>query len=163
MSYEPRWMEIVESSSSRMRTACETVRITKRLEIDAGHRLLKHEGKCAHLHGHRYAFEFTCEAPQLDKVGRVVDFSKVKELVGQWLDKNWDHGFIVEKGDPLIRWLRAHKQKHYIVKFPPTAENLARLALWVSNTLLVDDGVRVVKVRCYETPTGWADATFCLE
>ena len=38
-----------------------------------------HESKCAHLHGHNYKFEFHCTAGSLDNVGRVIDFSDIKE------------------------------------------------------------------------------------
>lgn len=133
------------------------MQITKRLEIDAGHRLLKHEGKCRHLHGHRYAFEITVEAPQLDEVGRVIDFSVIKRRVGAWLDKNLDHAFIAQEGDPVIAFLKKHKMRHFILPWPPTAENLARRVRFEAEYLLRRE-VAVVKVVCYETPTSWAEA-----
>ena len=36
-----------------------SVRITRRLEFDAGHRIPNHASQCRHLHGHRYAIEVT--------------------------------------------------------------------------------------------------------
>lgn len=131
--------------------------MTKRLEIDAGHRLLKHEGKCRNVHGHRYAFEVTCAADVLDSCGRIIDFGEVKERVGGWLADNLDHGFIAQEGDPIIDWLKEQRQKLYILENPPTAENLARLVLIVARALLAPMGIEVVNVRCYETPTGWSD------
>ena len=35
------------------------MRITRRLEFDAGHRIPDHASQCRHLHGHRYALEIT--------------------------------------------------------------------------------------------------------
>ena len=35
------------------------MRITRRLEFDAGHRIPDHASQCRHLHGHRYAIEVT--------------------------------------------------------------------------------------------------------
>ena len=35
------------------------MRITRRLEFDAGHRIPNHDSRCRHLHGHRYAIEVT--------------------------------------------------------------------------------------------------------
>jgi 6-pyruvoyltetrahydropterin/6-carboxytetrahydropterin synthase len=131
--------------------------ITRRLEIDMGHRLLAHEGKCANYHGHRYVFDITCAAEELDGVGRVVDFSVVKELVGGWLDANWDHGMILQSGDPLIQMLTDVGSRLYVVRCSPTAENLARLLCEQAATLLKPSGVRVVGVRCWETPNCWAD------
>lgn len=155
-------------------------RITRRLEIDAGHRLLGHEGKCRNYHGHRYVFDVTVEAPTLDTVGRVVDFSVVKEKVGGWLDRYWDHGMILQVGDPLIDALHAlappaalittdatnraddaalviacSDPKFYVLPDPPTAENLAAVLYEQASFLLRTDtggNLRVVKVVCHETP-----------
>lgn len=152
-----------------MRTA------TRRLEIDAGHRLLNHEGKCANYHGHRYVFDVTC-AGDLDEVGRVVDFSVIKEKVGGWLDRHWDHGMVLQAGDPLVPLLRgetlvdalvtaAHlpqvpvgiKGRVFVMDEPPTAENLARRLWFEAHRLLNGSGVRVTHVRCWETPNCWSD------
>ena len=133
------------------------MRITKRIEIDAGHRLLKHEGKCRNAHGHRYAFEITVEAPALDGCGRVVDFGVIKARAGGWLDDTYDHGFIVQEGDPLLAPLLASGGKVVVVDAPPSIENFVR---WVFNGAAIaldGTGVTVVHVRGYETPTSWAD------
>ena len=131
--------------------------ITRKLEIDAGHRLLNHEGKCANYHGHRYVFEIGCSAPHLDGVGRVLDFSIVKERVGAWLDAHWDHGMILQEGDPLVATLSAMRPapKFCTVSYPPTAENLVKHLARVAQDLLPE--VLVESVRCYETPNCWAD------
>lgn len=88
-------------------------------EICAGHRVVGHESKCRHLHGHNYKFHFKV-APQgrtdvkvvrstgireqggLDTVGRVIDFSVVKSTLCQWLEQNWDHKFLHWDQDTLI-------------------------------------------------------------
>src|SRR5260370_22712579 len=102
------------------------VSITRAFEIDAGHRLLKHESKCKNVHGHRYRIEVTVTARELDVVGRVLDFSEVKRRIGGWLNENWDHAFIAQHGDPIIDWLRDNGMRYYAFGEPPTAENLAR-------------------------------------
>lgn len=76
--------------------------VTRDLEFDAGHRVLGHESKCAHLHGHRYKIEITVCGPELDPLGRVVDFSVLKTIVGGWIDANWDHNMILNEEDPLL-------------------------------------------------------------
>lgn len=76
--------------------------ITKKLEFDAGHRVLGHESKCAHLHGHRYVAEITVSSPSLDSISRVIDFSVVKKLVGSWIDETWDHNILLHMKDPLL-------------------------------------------------------------
>ena len=92
-------------------------------EICAGHRVVGHESKCRHLHGHNYKFHFKV-APKrvesenyipgakgfsvegkLDDVGRVIDFSVVKTTLCQWLEDNWDHKFLHWEHDQLIESL----------------------------------------------------------
>lgn len=89
-------------------------------EICAGHRVVGHESKCRHLHGHNYKFHFKV-APKhgcgkvvtrgklvedgLDNVGRVIDFSVVKTTLCQWLEDNWDHKFLHWENDSVINSL----------------------------------------------------------
>lgn len=134
------------------------VRVTRRLEFDAGHRLLGHEGKCRNVHGHRYVAEITCTAPHLDAVGRVIDFSVVKAKVGGWIDEVWDHAFIGQCGDPLLDWLSQRGMRVHVLDAPPTAETMAAELLRVAVGLLEPE-VAVVGVRLYETPNCWADVT----
>lgn len=132
------------------------VTCTKWLEFDAGHRLQRHESKCRNVHGHRYRVGITCAAAKLDEVGRVIDFSCIKEEVGGWIDEYWDHGFIVEAGDPFSDALYAIHTKVYQLPDSPTAENIARHLFGVANQLLRLHGVTVTKVECWETPTSVA-------
>ena len=137
--------------------------VTKWLEFDAGHRLQKHESKCRNVHGHRYRVGITCEtahmADHLDEVGRVIDFSCIKEKVGGWIDEYWDHGFIVEAGDPFMDALYAAKSKVFQLPDSPTAENMARFLFGIANQLLAPHDVEVVKIELYETPTSMATYT----
>ena len=131
---------------------------TRRLEWDAAHRVLRHESKCAHLHGHRYVAEITCLGI-LDSVGRVIDFGVVKEVVGRWIDDRWDHGTLLNVEDEsLLRWLQDNEQKHYVVEGEPTAEVLAGLLKDVAARELSRYGVAVVAVTVHETPNCWASA-----
>ena len=133
------------------------IEITRRLEIDAGHRLLKHEGKCRHVHGHRYVFDVTVSAEKLDEVGRVIDFGEVKRVLGGWLDDNWDHGFILGPDDPLLFWLEEHEMKRFVLAWAPTAENIASYFFTVASELMGRAGISVTKVRVWETPNCWAE------
>ena len=133
---------------------------TRIFGIDVGHRVMRHESKCAHVHGHRYGIEVTCAAPALDAVGRVVDFSVVKQVVGTWLDDNLDHGYAHHPDDPVGVYLHGQGQKTFAMPAEygePTAENMARLVGAVAGHLLAGHGIRVARVRVYETPNCWAD------
>jgi 6-pyruvoyltetrahydropterin/6-carboxytetrahydropterin synthase len=117
-----------------------------------------HESKCKNLHGHRYVVEITAAAPQLDDLGRVVDFSVIKKIVGGYIDRHWDHGTIAHQDDFDLIDLCAEKNWKLFTMFDnPTAENMARALYAISNKLLADCGVEVVHVRLYETPNCWAD------
>ena len=132
-------------------------RIIRRIEFDYGHRILGHEGKCRHLHGHRGACEITVEADSLDSVGRIIDFSVIKEVVGGWIMENWDHNMILHWKDPLIDHLRAlGERKPCVMDCNPTSENLASFLFNFCVHKLPAD-IRVVQVRVYETPNCWAD------
>jgi len=134
--------------------------ITRIFGIDCGHRVTRHESKCRHPHGHRYTFEVTITADALDEMGRVIDFGVVKALIGAWLDDNLDHGYIACSLDGVGDALRAQGFKVFTMPGTeePTAENLAMLVLAQAQALLAGRPLRVVHVRCYETPNCWADA-----
>lgn len=135
---------------------------TRVLEFDYGHRVYKHESKCAHPHGHRGRVEITAEADQLDHLGRVVDFSVLKQKVGTWIDENWDHNFLVNRADKgMIDALNSLDdcRKPWICNWNPTAENMANyLLVEVCPNVLKGTGVRVVRVKLFETPNGIAEA-----
>lgn len=131
--------------------------ITRRLEFDAGHRVWGHEGKCNHLHGHRYAVEITVTSDLLDKVGRVVDFSVIKARVGTWIDDNWDHRLLLNSADPLAALLHSDDARPCRAGAPflfsavnPTAEVIARHLFHVCEKLLPE--FTITNVVCRETP-----------
>jgi len=131
--------------------------ITRRIEFDAGHRLINHESKCRNVHGHRYVALITVRAPELDAVGRIIDFGKVKELVGGWVDHHWDHGFICQGTYALEETMIEEGLKVYPLGNPPTAENMSKYLFDVATELLVPLGIEVHHVRLYETPNCHAD------
>lgn len=133
---------------------------TRRLTFCAGHRVLGHEGKCRQLHGHNYTVHVTAQAEGLDDVGRVVDFSVLKERIGGWLDKWWDHKFLVYEHDTDVRLvLEQACFAHYVLPCNPTAENLASYILnHICPTLMVGTGCRVVSVTVEETENCYANA-----
>lgn len=96
-------------------------------DFSTGHRVYQHESKCAHLHGHNYRIHFTIEAPELDKIGRVLDFSVIKSLLCDWLEEHWDHKFLVWEQDPWSENLKQlDPEGTVIVPFNPTAENMGK-------------------------------------
>jgi 6-pyruvoyltetrahydropterin/6-carboxytetrahydropterin synthase len=145
--------------------------IMRVFEIDAGHRLHNHEGKCKDLHGHRYKFCIYFTSLDLDTLDRVIDFGEVKRRIGGWLEENWDHGMILNMEDPISRlWIDESLdkpnriespllgQKFYLTAGNPTAENLASHLFTIANDLMNGTEVKVSRVECYETPNCMAFA-----
>lgn len=127
---------------------------TRKLQFCAGHRVHKHESKCRHLHGHNYQIYLYAQGDMLDKLGRVIDFGVLKERFLPWIEKNWDHGFILWKEDKeAIAALRAiPEQKIFLLDSNPTAENLASYLLTEVAPLLLDDtDVYLRKIVLWET------------
>ncbi|KAB7512656.1 6-carboxy-5,6,7,8-tetrahydropterin synthase [Halosegnis rubeus] len=93
------------------------------IRISAGHRLLHHDGKCARPHGHNY--DITVEIRgELAETGWVVDKGDVTDIIDEW-----DHMFLVERGDPLVEGFEASGDADALVVLdePPTAEVMAVL------------------------------------
>lgn len=144
------------------------MRITRRLEFDAGHRIPYHDSQCRHLHGHRYAIEVTVSGNIITterdpEQGMVADFADLKKLVHETIVEPWDHAFLAwSKDTPIVEFL-ATLPGHRTVLFdaPPTAEHLATVALErvvAECKRIYGDRVHVEQVRLYETPNCWADA-----
>lgn len=93
---------------------------------------------------------------KLDDIGRVIDFSVLKEKIGQWIDDNWDHNFIVYQADEaLIQLLRncpERRKDPFVMPYNPTAENMAEYLLKeVCPHVLNGTGVEVYKIELWET------------
>ena len=123
--------------------------------FDAAHRVKDHESKCKHLHGHRFHVEATFVAKRgLDSIGRVIDFGELKEILGRWIDDNFDHNTILfDQDHKLGKSIEDFTgQKVYYLPYNPTAENIAYYLLnEVCNKLFAGD-VKCIKIKIYETP-----------
>jgi 6-pyruvoyltetrahydropterin/6-carboxytetrahydropterin synthase len=146
---------------------------TRRFTFDAAHRVMGHEGKCRHLHGHTYVAEVTVTA-DINDLGMVVDFAVLKHKVGEWIDLNWDHNTILHPRDQLVKLGEAmvsggvwkNKFAHFDDRRPflmpegmnPTAENMAYV-LFLEAQYVLGDKLRIVRVRIQETPNCLAEYT----
>ena len=127
-------------------------RVTKEIWFCYGHRLLNYHGKCAHLHGHNGKAVVTVEAASLDELGMVVDFSDIKKLLGNWIDDTLDHTMLLHEDYPLVPILQAKKERHYLMKENPTAENIAKLIFDTARS----KGLPVSEVTLWETENSFA-------
>jgi 6-pyruvoyltetrahydropterin/6-carboxytetrahydropterin synthase len=144
------------------------MRITRRLEFDAGHRIPNHDSRCRHIHGHRYAIEITLSGEVIAtegaaQQGMVMDFSKVKAIARRHVVNKWDHAFLACRGDTAVLSFLDSLPEHRTVIFeaPPTAEHLAIVAFRILDAEYHSEygnNLRLEQVRVYETPNCWADA-----
>lgn len=143
-------------------------------DISCGHRVVGHENKCRHLHGHNYRIHFHCQADvgveSLDKIGRVIDFGEIKSRLCMWVENNWDHKFLAWEYDSVMRSAQSALQQLEHVSqehnnseqtfyesivwtpFNPTAENMAEyLVTVVGPEQLAGTGIKLVEVVIEET------------
>lgn len=139
------------------------IKCARKIHFCSGHRVMGHENKCARLHGHNYNLWVYAEASSLDGIGRVIDFSVLKEKIGGWIEKNWDHKTILNgKDESLIFELMTLGMGGdlYIADFNPTAEEMASYLLMnICPALLRDTGVGVTKITLYETENCFAEVS----
>jgi 6-pyruvoyltetrahydropterin/6-carboxytetrahydropterin synthase len=143
--------------------------ITTRLEFDAGHRIPYHNSQCRNLHGHRYVIEITLfgnviTVEEASENGMVMDFSDVKRIARENVVDVWDHAFLVHQHDRVVLDFLNSLPNHKTVIFPtvPTAENMAAEAFRILQSQYQDtfgNQLKLTRVRLFETPNSWADAT----
>lgn len=145
-------------------------RICKTMEIENGHMLSKHPDNCRFPHGHSRKVEFVLEADDLDANDMVCDFKIIRETIDTYLD-GYDHALCVNTEDVGYAELK-QRYGDRVIGFEgvdPTTEVLACRIYEALAERLVDyrskpgqayplaDGVRLVKVRVWETSSSWAE------
>lgn len=127
--------------------------VTKRIDFCYGHRLVDYDGVCRHLHGHNAMVEIDIQSDALDARNMVVDFSDVKRLVKTWIDRELDHKMILREDDPLVAPLEALGEPVFKLDSNPTVERICKLIYDMAR----DQGLPVVAVRVWETPSSFAE------
>lgn len=127
--------------------------VVKQLEFCYGHRLLDYEGKCAHPHGHNGLVEVKFATQKLDKRGMVIDFGDIKKAVKVFLEGELDHRMLLRRDDPLVAVLQKMNEPMFLMEENPTAENIAKVIF--ENA--VKQGLPIVSVRLWETPSSYAE------
>jgi len=111
--------------------------------FSAGHALRGYRGKCENVHGHNYRVRVTLEGPELDAIGMLVDFTRLKHVVRSIMG-GLDHQFMND--------LEPFKAVN------PSAENVAKYFYDEVTRQLTDlpAGARVRDVILWETDTSRA-------
>ena len=126
--------------------------------FDSAHFLTDYYGKCENLHGHRWRMVVRIGSETLGQEGTmrdmVLDFGVFKRAVRELADE-LDHTFLVEEGSLRPETVDALVTEGFsltVLPFRTTAENLA--AYFARR--LMERGLAVTEVDCYETPNNCA-------
>lgn len=127
----------------------KVIKVTKSFSFDAAHFLPNHKGKCSNMHGHTYKLEVTVirdNGQLMDRgsdEGMVIDFSDLKSIV---------KSEVLDKVD--------HKVLNEVFPFRTTAENMAAYIFDALGEKLSPYGVKVERIRLWETPDSWAEVAY---
>ena len=137
--------------------------VRKKFKIEYAHQLDDaFSSDCSkNIHGHSGIIEIFLKSNDLNIDGMVIDFGKIKFLIGDYI-KSFDHALIIsEKFISKYPSLKEHNEKLKIVKYNPTAEEMARdIYQYVKRVLDQENfysGKMLYKVRFHETDTGYAE------
>jgi 6-pyruvoyltetrahydropterin/6-carboxytetrahydropterin synthase len=129
--------------------------IRKIFRIELSHQLFEaYSVDCKNaIHGHSYVCEIYLKSDKLDDTGMVMDFSKVKHLIGDYIN-SWDHCLVMPDMFPsdYLETLKKYNKKMKVVPYNPTAESMAKDMFDYIKNLIPE----LSRVRLHETVTGWA-------
>ena len=127
--------------------------IYKEVQIDASHRLLHYQGKCANLHGHRWKIEVWVEGEPDSRTNILIDYNTIKEIVGKY-----DHQTILNAEDPMVPFIEKFQP---VITTPgdPTSELLALLIRKELYAYCKIHGIDVTipRIRVWESPNSYAE------
>ncbi|MBV7441144.1 6-carboxytetrahydropterin synthase [Weeksellaceae bacterium TAE3-ERU29] len=142
----------------------QKIRITKIFTFETAHALFGYDGKCKNVHGHSYKLYVTLRGTPIcdknsEKLGMVIDFGDLKEIVKREIVDPLDHAVLLNKnsghislGETLI------KEGHKVVftEYQPTCENmLIDFATKIKSQL--PEKVELVHLKLYETENSYGE------
>lgn len=154
-------------------------RICKSFEVESGHMLSKHPGRCRLPHGHSRRIDLVLSSETLDANDMVCDFKALKLAVTAFIE-SFDHALAVNSADPEAARLRESDLGARLLEFEaedPTTEVMARrIYEHVAGVLAaagegprgvyrdedgheyrLRPGVSLERVRVTETSSSWAE------
>jgi 6-pyruvoyltetrahydropterin/6-carboxytetrahydropterin synthase len=140
------------------------IRITKMFSFETGHALYGYDGKCRNVHGHSYKLSVTViGTPITDtsevKLGMVIDFSDLKNIVKEEIVDQFDHATIFNKNTPhfeLAQKLKAEGHHIILADYQPTSENMViDFAQKIQKRL--PQNIKLFSLRLQETESSFAE------
>ena len=139
------------------------IRITKEFVFDMAHALHEYDGLCKNIHGHTYKLQVTLRGPintdeNSTKLGMVIDFSELKQIVKAPIVDAFDHALVVNTRHNLKADVGQYQEEGKFIELPfqPTCENLvAHFAEIILSKL--PKHIELYSIRLYETPTSYGE------
>ena len=125
-------------------------KVTKYFDFEAAHHLENYKGKCSNIHGHSYRVAVTFVGNQLDEVGMLIDFHRIKILATKYITNKYDHTDLNQSMNMVTTWGKN-----------PTAENMAESFFHsfedaIAGIETYHRDVRVDNVKVWETKDSYA-------
>jgi len=139
------------------------VMITKEFHFEMAHALWNYDGDCSNIHGHSYKLYVTVAGNPVTeegspKLGMVIDFSELKEIVYGAVISRFDHALALNSrsvGDN-IHAIRQMCNKLEVLDYQPTCENIVvDIAGRISRLLPVN--VKLLSLKLQETENSYAE------
>ncbi len=139
------------------------VRITKEFSFEAAHALCGYDGLCESIHGHSYKLFVTIignvsEKPSDPKLGMLMDFSGLKNIVKEKVTDIFDHSLMIKESSPQAseNFFINNKFRVIILEFQPTCENLV---VYFSELIKkeLSGNIKLHSLRLHETGTAYAE------
>lgn len=139
----------------------EKVSLTKLFTFDTAHALEHYPGKCRHIHGHTYHLYVTVTGTIRDEPGHpfdgmIMDFSELKQWVRMAVVDQFDHALVLRKGSALASMDYPETDRLFLTDYEPSCENML-LDMVRRLSASQPTGIRLVRVKLYETPTSFAE------
>ena len=105
-------------------------------EFSSAHVLHGHPGDCKRMHGHNWIVEAKVEGKNINKIGMVIDFKDIKNILSDIISK-LDHRYLNDI-EPFI-------------DNNPTAENISKYIYKELSKNINTDNIKVSEIKLWET------------
>jgi len=139
------------------------IRLTKEFRFEMAHALWDYDGLCKNIHGHSYILAVTVTGepdtdPDSPKLGMVMDFGELKQIVKEEIVDRLDHTFVLSSRSPheKFRGIPQMLDRFEIVDYQPTCENfLINFAERIKKRL--PENVKLFSLKLNETANSFAE------
>lgn len=111
--------------------------VFKDYNFSAGHAIRGHQGGCQNLHGHNYRVRVHVSAATLDRLGMVIDFADLKQIVDSVVGR-FDHAVINDLPPFTERNTTAELLAEYVHEEVsaclPAGRSVRRVEVWETET-----------------------------